>query len=89
MQKGVKMQSTAVRKVLEQYPREEFITLPGLLPARVVRGMESGHYFTAFEVLNTKEIGRARNVPIAKRPYRSQIESIRDYRNRVSCLEGR
>ncbi len=81
------MHSTISRTVLEQYPRDGYITLPGLLPARVVRGKNGVGYFVITEVLKNGEKG-LRNYPVNTRGDLTQIESIREFHRRIACFRS-
>jgi len=81
------MHSTISRTVLEQHPSNGYINLPGLLPARVVRGRNSTGYFVVTEVLRNGEKG-LRNYPVNTRGDLTQIESIREFRRRIACFRS-
>lgn len=81
------MHSTVSKIVLEQYPRGGYITLQGLLPARVVRGKNGVGFFVTTEVLKNGDNG-LRNYPVNVVENLTQIESIREFHRRIRCFRS-
>lgn len=76
------MNTTKERTILAQ---SDTVHIQGLLPVKVVRGIDERGYFTCLEV-KKQGVRGLRDYQVNTRHFDTRIQSIRDYYRRLACF---